>query len=111
MRPARYRDDDGAVRVVCEWPRFEALLAEVYLALRAYAMDQPLVVRAGIRMAQRLEPVASGTARDELRRQIGAFASAYAAGERDALEAPIVRDDLAALEARLAASAPARVHK
>lgn len=107
----RYRDEDGTVRVVCEWPRFEALLAEVYLALRAYAMDQPLVVRAGIRMAQRLEPVASGAAREELRRQIGAFASAYAAGERDALEAPVVRADLEALEARLATSASPRLQK
>ncbi|KQQ05819.1 MULTISPECIES: DUF2254 domain-containing protein [unclassified Rathayibacter] len=99
-----YRDADGAVRLVCEWPQVEALLAEVYLSLRAYAMDQPLVVRAGIRLAQRLEPVARGGARDELRRQIGAFADAYAAGERDALEAPAVRADLEALESRLSAA-------
>jgi uncharacterized membrane protein len=104
----RFRDADGVARLWCTWPTAADLLAEVYLALRAYALDQPLVVRAGLRLAQRLEPVARGTARTELHRQLEAFAGAYDAADRDALEAPVVRRDLAELGARLSAVEPSR---
>ncbi|ROP56732.1 MULTISPECIES: DUF2254 domain-containing protein [unclassified Rathayibacter] len=104
----RFRDADGVARLWCTWPTAADLLAEVYLALRAYALDQPLVVRAGLRLAQRLEPVARGTARTELHRQLEAFAGAYDAADRDALEAPVVRRDLAELVARLSAVESAR---
>ncbi|NQX15724.1 DUF2254 domain-containing protein [Rathayibacter sp. VKM Ac-2857] len=104
----RFRDVDGVARLWCSWPTAADLLAEVYLALRAYALDQPLVVRAGLRLAQRLEPVARGAARTELHRQLEAFAAAYDAADRDALEAPVVRRDLAELLARLSAADRAR---
>ena len=97
----RLRDSDGVARLFCTWPSAADLLAEVYLALRAYALDQPLVVRAGIRLAQRLEPVARGAARAELHRQLDAFATAYDAADRDLLETPVVRRDLQELLARL----------
>ncbi|MDY0912781.1 DUF2254 domain-containing protein [Rathayibacter festucae] len=104
----RFRDGDGVARLWCSWPTAADLLAEVYLALRAYALDQPLVVRAGLRLAQRLEPVARGASRAELHRQLEAFAAAYDAADRDALEAPVVRRDLAELLARLSAAEGAR---
>ena len=104
----RFRDADGVARLFCTWPTAADLLAEVYLALRAYALDQPLVVRAGVRLAQRLEPVARGTVRAELHRQLEAFTSAYDAADRDALEAPVVRRDLSHLLARLATADHAR---
>lgn len=104
----RFRDADGVARLWCTWPTAADLLAEVYLALRAYALDQPLVVRAGVRLAQRLEPVARGTARAELHRQLEAFTGAYDAADRDALEAPVVRRDLSHLLARLSAADHAR---
>ncbi|NQX05401.1 DUF2254 domain-containing protein [Rathayibacter sp. VKM Ac-2856] len=97
----RLRDSDGVARLFCTWPSAADLLAEVYLALRAYALDQPLVVRAGIRLAQRLEPVARGAARAELHRQLEAFAAAYDAADRDLLETPVVRRDLQELLERL----------
>ncbi|QHC60190.1 DUF2254 domain-containing protein [Rathayibacter sp. VKM Ac-2760] len=100
----RFRDGDGVARLHGTWPTGADLLAEVYLALRAYAMDQPLVVRAAIRLAQRLEPVARGAERAELHRQLEAFAAAYDAADRDALEAPVVRRDLE--ELLVSAAAP-----
>ncbi|PPH45426.1 DUF2254 domain-containing protein [Rathayibacter sp. AY1C9] len=99
----RYSDADGVVRLVVPWPRAGELLAEVFLALRSYAMEQPLVVRAGVRLAERLAVVARGGTRVELHRQVQAFAAAHAAADGDALEAPALRASLAALEARLAA--------
>ncbi|PPH57023.1 DUF2254 domain-containing protein [Rathayibacter sp. AY1E1] len=99
----RYSDSDGVVRLVVPWPRAGELLADVFLALRSYAMEQPLVVRAGVRLAERLAVVARGGTRVELHRQVQAFAAAHAAADGDALEAPALRASLAALEARLAA--------
>ncbi|PPH95623.1 DUF2254 domain-containing protein [Rathayibacter sp. AY1B7] len=99
----RYSDADGVVRLVVPWPRAGELLADVFLALRSYAMEQPLVVRAGVRLAERLAVVARGGTRVELHRQVQAFAAAHAAADGDALEAPALRASLAALEARLAA--------
>ncbi|PPH14062.1 MULTISPECIES: DUF2254 domain-containing protein [unclassified Rathayibacter] len=99
----RYSDADGVVRLVVPWPRAGELLADVFLALRSCAMEQPLVVRAGVRLAERLAVVARGGTRVELHRQVQAFAAAHAAADGDALEAPALRASLAALEARLAA--------
>ncbi|PPI40571.1 MULTISPECIES: DUF2254 domain-containing protein [unclassified Rathayibacter] len=99
----RYADADGVVRLVVPWPRAGELLADVFLALRSYAMEQPLVVRAGVRLAERLAVVARGGTRVELHRQVQAFAAAHAAADGDALEAPALRASLAALEKRLAA--------
>ncbi|PPG32552.1 DUF2254 domain-containing protein [Rathayibacter sp. AY2B9] len=99
----RYSDADGVVRLVVPWPRAGELLADVFLALRSYAMEQPLVVRAGVRLAERLAVVARGGTRVELHRQVQAFAAVHAAVDGDALEAPALRASLAALEARLAA--------
>ncbi|PPI23963.1 DUF2254 domain-containing protein [Rathayibacter sp. AY1B1] len=99
----RYSDADGVVRLLVPWPRAGELLADVFLALRSYAMEQPLVVRAGVRLAERLAVVARGGTRVELHRQVRAFADAHAAADGDALEAPALRASLAALEARLAA--------
>ncbi|PPH14930.1 DUF2254 domain-containing protein [Rathayibacter sp. AY1G1] len=99
----RYSNADGVVRLVVPWPRAGELLADVFLALRSYAMEQPLVVRAGVRLAERLAVVARGGTRVELHRQVQAFAAAHAAADGDALEAPALRASLAALEARLAA--------
>ncbi|QHF21917.1 DUF2254 domain-containing protein [Rathayibacter sp. VKM Ac-2762] len=99
----RYADADGVVRLVVPWPRAGELLADVFLALRSYAMEQPLVVRAGVRLAERLAVVARGGTRVELHRQVQAFAAAHAAADGDALEAPALHASLAALEARLAA--------
>lgn len=75
----------------------------MFLALRSYGMEQPLVVRAGVRLAERLAVVARGGTRVEPHRQVQAFAATHAAADGDALEAPALRASLAALEARLAA--------
>jgi len=97
----RYRDEDGVVRLICDWPGLPPLIADVGLAVRSYALDQPLVVRAALRMLERLETVCDGGDRSAVRREVAALAETYGRGSRDPLEREPVTAAFAALLQRL----------
>lgn len=97
----RYRDEDGVVRLVCDWPGLPPLIADVCLAVRSYALDQPLVVRSALRMLERLETVCDGDDRAAVRREVAALAETYGRGSRDPLEREPVTAAFAALLQRL----------
>ena len=103
----RYRDEDGVVRLICDWPGLPPLLADVCLAIRSYALDQPLVVRAALRMLERLEAVCVGDDRSALRREVAAVAETYRLEARDPLERGPVTAAFGALLQRL--DAPPRL--
>ena len=103
----RYRDEDGTVRLICDWPGLPSLITDVGLAVRSYALDQPLVVRAALRMLERLETVCDGSDRSAVRREVAALAETYGRGSRDPLEREPVTAAFAALLQRL--DAPRRL--
>lgn len=73
------------------------------LSLRSYGTEQPLVVRADVRLAERLTVVARDEIRVERHRPVQAFAAACSAAEGDPLEPPALRASFATLKARIAA--------
>ncbi|TCL72499.1 MULTISPECIES: DUF2254 domain-containing protein [unclassified Curtobacterium] len=50
-----YLDDDGRVRVIPHWPTAETLVDSVFDGVRTYGADQPIVVSAALRLAERLD--------------------------------------------------------
>lgn len=95
-------DDEGRVRVLCAWPTRAEVLSDVFLALRTYGMAHPLVVRAGVRLIDRLERVTTGDARRTLRLEAGAFHDAYLAAQPPAFDAGPTLASLSAVRLRLA---------
>ncbi|MEP7764916.1 DUF2254 domain-containing protein [Sanguibacter sp. 25GB23B1] len=95
-------DDEDRVRVLCAWPTRAEVLADVFLALRTYAMDHPLVVRAGVRLIDRLESVTSGDTRHTLRLETDAFHEAYLATQPPAFDAGPALAALSSVRLRLA---------
>lgn len=53
-RVTGYLDDDGTVRVTPHWPLLEDLVESVFEGVRTYGEDQPIVLRAALRLAERL---------------------------------------------------------
>ncbi|WP_139195284.1 DUF2254 domain-containing protein [Curtobacterium sp. MCBA15_001] len=50
-------DDAGVVRVLPHWPRLEDLVASVFEGVRTYGSEHPIVLRAALRLAERLAEV------------------------------------------------------
>jgi uncharacterized membrane protein len=96
------RDDEGTIRVLCQWPSAESLIADTYLAIRTYAMDHPLAVRAAMRLSQRLETVATGDTRLALRQEVAAFHAAFSGSGQPAIDAEPLAADFIALDKGLA---------
>ena len=99
------RDDGGVPRVEIRWPRPSALVSEAFLAVRAYGVGQVLVMRAMLRLAERLAAVADDEVRRTLHHEVRALAASYERTDPEPVDADPLRERLAALEARLA---PAR---
>ncbi|PFG33610.1 DUF2254 domain-containing protein [Sanguibacter antarcticus] len=100
-RPDEHADDEHRLRVLCTWPTPAEVLADVFLALRTYSMDHPLVVRAGVELIDRLEPVTTGETRRALRLETEAFHDAYLATQPPAFDAGPVLTALGAVRLRL----------
>lgn len=61
-----YLDGEGALRVVPSWPSAEELVDTVFDGISTYGTDHPAVIRAALRLAERLTDVAPATRRDHL---------------------------------------------
>ncbi|WP_435080736.1 DUF2254 domain-containing protein [Clavibacter michiganensis] len=96
------RDADGAPRVEIRWPRPAELVSEAFLAIRAYGVGQVLVMRATLRLADRLAAVADDEVRATLQREVRALADSYERTDPEPVDADPLRGRLAELEARLA---------
>lgn len=59
-RVTGYLDGDGTVRVTPHWPRLEDLVDSVFEGVRTYGEDQPIVLRAALRLAERLAEAGTG---------------------------------------------------
>ena len=59
-RVTGYLDGDGTVRVTPHWPRLEDLVESVFEGVRTYGEDQPIVLRAALRLAERLAEAGTG---------------------------------------------------
>jgi len=96
------RDADGVPRVGIRWPRPAALVSEAFLAIRAYGVGHALVMRATLRLAERLAAVADDEVRGTLHREVRALAASYERTDPEPVDAEPLRERLAGLEARLA---------
>jgi uncharacterized membrane protein len=96
------RDAAGVPRVGIRWPRPAALVSEAFLAIRAYGVGQAIVMRATLRLADRLAAVADDEVRAALHREVRALAASYERTDPEAVDAEPLRARLADLEARLA---------
>ncbi|OUE24341.1 DUF2254 domain-containing protein [Clavibacter michiganensis] len=95
-------DADGTPRVDIRWPRTAVLVGEAFLAIRAYGVGHALVMRAALRLAERLETVADDDVRRALRQDVRALASSYERTDPEPVDAGPLRRRLAEIEARLA---------
>ena len=73
-----WADDDGVVRLVWRPPTGADLVDVLFDDLRNYAASDPLVVRAAIRLAERLARVAPPAAVDRVNRQLDELLAASA---------------------------------
>ena len=96
------RDDDGVPRVEIRWPRPSALVSEAFLAVRAYGVGHVLVMRAMLRLAERLAAVADDEVRRTLHHEVRALAASYERTDPEPVDADPMRERLAGLEAALA---------
>ena len=96
------------VRVICEWPSVDALIADVYLAIRSYALQHPIVMRAAVHLTTRLERVARGAPRRELREQTHALTNAYLETSPFLGDADPLIDELRTLQRLLRKVGPSR---
>ncbi|RIJ44114.1 DUF2254 domain-containing protein, partial [Clavibacter lycopersici] len=91
------RDADGVPRVEIRWPRPAALVSEAFLAIRAYGVGQAIVMRATLRLADRLAAVADDEVRATLHREVRALAASYERTDPEAVDADPLRARLADL--------------
>ena len=96
------RDGDGVPRVEIRWPRPAALVSEAFLAIRAYGVGHALVMRATLRLAERLGAVADDEVRGTLHREVRALAASYERTDPEPVDADPLRERLTGLEQRLA---------
>ncbi|OUE07623.1 hypothetical protein CMsap09_01645 [Clavibacter michiganensis] len=96
------RDDDGVPRVEIRWPRPSTLVSEAFLAVRAYGVGHVLVMRAMLRLAERLAAVADDEVRRTLHHEVRALAASYERTDPEPVDADPMRERLAGLEAGLA---------
>jgi uncharacterized membrane protein len=95
------RGDDGVPRVEIRWPRPSALVSEAFLAVRAYGVGHVLVMRAMLRLAERLAAVADDEVRRTLRDEVRALAASYERTDPEPVDAEPLRGRIAGLEVRL----------
>jgi len=70
-----YLDGEGALRVVPSWPTAEKLVDTVFDGISTYGMDHPAVIRAALRLAERLTDVAPATRRRHLEHTVRTLTS------------------------------------
>ena len=96
------RGEGGEPRVEIRWPAPEALIGNVFQAVRSYGTEHVLVMHATLDLADRLASVVDARVRAALRDDVRALEASYVRTDPEEIDAAPLRRRFAALDARLA---------